>query len=238
VKSLRRCAVSVLAWSLVGCLSPFLPRGRAETVESRVAKLEKTMAPRWKDRFEKVGAPLPPDRVLLTFFKDERRLPLHVPAKGGHFVELASWKVLAASGVPGPKLREGDEQVPEGVYPIWSLNPNSRFHLSLHVGYPNAADRAQAAKEGRRGLGGDIMIHGSFVSVGCIAIGDAAIEEVFYLAAVSPLKGWRLVSLPTDLRQSSANAVVARHPWIKAVYDEALDALRSLGSGTGRPDAP
>src|SRR5204863_8498878 len=62
--------------------------------------------------------------------------------------------------------------ISEGIYPIESLNPNSRFHLSLRIGYPNAFDRAQAAKEKRTNLGGDIMIHGNSVSIGCLAMGE------------------------------------------------------------------
>src|SRR5690606_4961 len=91
--------------------------------------------------------------------------------------------VLAASGRVGPKLQYGDYQVPEGFYRIEALNPNSRFHLALRVNYPNAFDRAEAAREGRTHLGGDIMIHGSNASVGCLAMGDVVSEDLFVLAA-------------------------------------------------------
>ena len=76
-------------------------------------------------------------------------------------VRLARYPIRAASGALGPKLREGDRQVPEGVYDIESLNPNSRFHVALRVGYPNAFDRQMAGREGRTALGGDIMIRAS-----------------------------------------------------------------------------
>lgn len=232
MKSAQWLVLVVTGWLLAGCTSPLLPRSRAETVESRVRALEKTMAPLWRERLAKADANYPPDRVLLTFFKDERRLRLYVPQSDGRFVEVASWKVLAASGSPGPKLRQGDEQVPEGVYPIWSLNPNSRFHLSLHVGYPNERDRAQAARDKRTRLGGDIMIHGSMVSIGCIAIGDAAIEEVFYLAAIGNFRRWKLVSAATDLRRRHAETVtgpvVKKYPWMAAIYTDAEAELQSI----------
>ena len=61
------------------------------------------------------------------------------------------YSVLAASGVAGPKLRQGDKQVPEGVYGISFLNPSSRYDVSLRVNYPNAFDRQMAAKDGRVG---------------------------------------------------------------------------------------
>ena len=73
--------------------------------------------------------------------------------------------------------------MPEGVYAIEAFNSNSRFHLSLKLDYPNAVDRQQAALEGRDQLGGDIFLHGKDVSVGCLAMGDAAIEELFVLVA-------------------------------------------------------
>ena len=86
--------------------------------------------------------------------------------------------ILAASGVSGPK-REGDKQVPEGFYRIELLNPNSRYHLSLRVNYPNADDLERARQDGRAlsTLGGDIMIHGGSASIGCLALGDPAVGE-------------------------------------------------------------
>ena len=86
-------------------------------------------------------------------------------------------------GASGPKIQRGDKQVPEGVYGISYLNPNSAYHLSLGVNYPNAFDREMAAKDGRKNLGGDIMIHGKNVSSGCLAVGDEPAEELFVLAA-------------------------------------------------------
>ena len=78
----------------------------------------------------------------------------------------------------GPKLREGDRQVPEGVYTIANMNPNSISHLSLALSYPNDFDRARAAEDGRADntLGGSIMIHGGSGSIGCMAVGDEAAE--------------------------------------------------------------
>ena len=75
--------------------------------------------------------------------------------------------VLGMSGKLGPKLGEGDRQVPEGIHRVESLNPNSLYHLALRVGYPNEEDRKHAAQEGRTNLGSDIMIHGKNSSIGC-----------------------------------------------------------------------
>ena len=87
----------------------------------------------------------------------------------------------AQSGGPGPKLRQGDGQIPEGMYCIDLVNPNSSYHLSLRVSYPNDEDRERSAVQGITDLGGDIYIHGKDASIGCIAIGDDAIEQVFYV---------------------------------------------------------
>ena len=83
----------------------------------------------------------------------------------------------------GQELRQGDGQIPEGIYRIEHLNPMSSFYLSMKVGYPNDFDRARAKEDGRTDLGGDIFIHGSCVTIGCVPLQNGPIEEV-YLAAV------------------------------------------------------
>jgi murein L,D-transpeptidase YafK len=82
-----------------------------------------------------------------------------------------------ASGKAGPKLREGDGQVPEGIYRIDGLNPNSSYHLSLKLNYPNDFDLEQARTEGRTELGGDIFIHGKAVSIGKTRAGRVGIRS-------------------------------------------------------------
>ena len=86
-----------------------------------------------------------------------------------------SFDMCTWSGTLGPKLREGDGQSPEGFYFIKpsSLNPNSSYHLSFNLGYPNAYDRAH----GR--TGSFLMVHGDCVSIGCYAMTDAGIEEIY-----------------------------------------------------------
>ena len=105
-------------------------------------------------------------RVRLLAVKDERKLELWAAGPDGRLRYVRTWDVLAASGAPGPKLREGDRQVPEGVYRLTVLNPNSRYHLSVRVDYPNAFDRSRAREDGRTDLGGDIYVHGREESIG------------------------------------------------------------------------
>lgn len=156
----------------------------------------------WRARCAEAGLPYPPARVMLLGLKAERRLEVFAASADGPYKFLAEFPIQAASGGPGPKLREGDRQVPEGLYDIASLNPNSRFHVSLRVAYPDAEDKAHAKVEGRTNLGGDIMIHGGAASIGCLALGDPAAEELFTLAARVKT---RVAILPCDFRTGAAD---------------------------------
>jgi hypothetical protein len=172
------------------------------------------------------GVAYPPRALTLVGLKQERRLEAWA-AKGAGFVLLRSYPVLAASGGPGPKLREGDLQVPEGVYRLTHLNPASSYHLSIRVDYPNADDRAGGRAEGRTNLGGDIYIHGKSVSIGCLAIGDDAIEELYVLLADVGLANVQAILVP------GAEPLAARDDprWVADLYDRLrreLQAVRGL----------
>lgn len=196
--SFRRRAIVLIFVSL--CASSCF-RGVAERME-RARAVERTagaLAGRIESplaaSFRAAGAIYPPREVLLLAFKKERLLELWARDDAG-FRRIKSYPVLGASGGPGPKLREGDRQVPEGVYPITGLNPASAYYLALALGYPNDFDREMAARDGRSALGGDIHIHGGDFSTGCLAIGDAAIEELFLLAWRTGTKGMRVIIAP------------------------------------------
>ncbi|MGI8924636.1 MAG: L,D-transpeptidase family protein [Fimbriimonadales bacterium] len=145
----------------------------------------------------KNNIPWPPKRIYLLAFKKERQLEMWAGARTGAYVFLAEYPILGISGKQGPKLKEGDRQVPEGFYRISALNPSSRYHLSLRVDYPNADDVKFAAIP-RGQMGGDIYVHGSNVSIGCLAMGDDAIEEIFCLVAWA--KDRKIIIGPVDLR--------------------------------------
>lgn len=118
------------------------------------------------------------DPVFIRAFKEERVLELFVRNRAsGKFDLFRSYPIAAASGNLGPKLAEGDGQVPEGFYfvPPSMMNPNSRFHLAFNIGYPNAYDRAHQR------TGSAIMVHGNSVSIGCLAMTDEKIEEIYTL---------------------------------------------------------
>ena len=100
-------------------------------------------AERFMPYFHSAEVKYPPEKLILLGLKKENRL--EVWAKTGERITfIYSYPVLAASGMLGPKLREGDRQVPEGFYSIISLNPNSSYHLSMELNYPNTLDQKYA----------------------------------------------------------------------------------------------
>jgi len=128
----------------------------------------------------------PPKAILLRAFKKEGELELWVENSSGIYILAKNYSICATSGVLGPKRRFGDVQVPEGFYELDWFNPQSNFYLSLHVSYPNAADRVLGF---RQNLGGDIFLHGNCVTIGCIPITDDGIKEVYWLAVLTRNSG-------------------------------------------------
>lgn len=125
------------------------------------------------------GAPL-----YLRIFKASDELEVWVDTGERHRL-LRTWPICTWSGALGPKVRQGDGQAPEGFYEVGpqQLNPASSYHLSFNLGYPNAFDR-------HHGRTGDyLMVHGNCVSIGCYAMGDAAIEEIYSLVAAALAQG-------------------------------------------------
>ncbi len=197
---------------------PHKPR----TIEQVLAALGPSVERRLRPAFERAGLPWTPRKLTLVAFKAERRLELYASDGEEKPKFVLAYPILAASGVAGPKLREGDKQVPEGFYRIELLNPNSRYHLSLRLNYPNADDIDRAREDGRdlSTLGGDIMIHGGSASIGCLAIGDPAIEELFVLAACAGLDNVRLIIAPRDSRQGNTTAALENVPaWTAEFHD-------------------
>lgn len=116
--------------------------------------------------------------VFLRAFKEERLLEFFVwHGQSKRFRLFRTYPIAAASGTLGPKLAEGDGQVPEGFYAVEprAMKPDSAYHLAFNIGYPNEYDRAH------KRTGSAIMIHGNQVSIGCLAMTDAKIEEIYTL---------------------------------------------------------
>ncbi|MEE1612447.1 murein L,D-transpeptidase family protein [Microvirga sp. CF3016] len=127
------------------------------------------------------------DPILMRAYKKESEIEVWKRGPDGRYALLKTYPMCRWSGQLGPKTREGDRQAPEGFYTVApaQMNPNSSFHLSFDLGYPNAYDRAH----GRTGA--HLMVHGSCSSSGCFAMTDEAISEVYALARESFASGQR-----------------------------------------------
>jgi hypothetical protein len=193
-----------------------------EQVLSALGPAERRIRP----AFERAKVTWPPHNLTLLALKTERRLELYASGAEESPRFILFYPIMAASGTSGPKLREGDKQVPEGFYRIELLNPNSRYHLSLRVNYPNLDDIQVARVEGRESahLGSDIMIHGGAVSAGCLAIGDPAVEELFLLVARVGLDNVELVIAPWDFR-SEKSAPEGAHVQLYSRLQQAIESF-------------
>lgn len=189
------------------------------TVEDGLRSYEAGARERLTPALQAKGFSYPLTNFTLLTIKDASRLQLFAHDRSGRAVHIKDYPVLAKSGTLGPKLREGDGQIPEGIYKVNFLNPNSLYHLSLRLNYPNKFDQQMARRDGRTRLGGDIMIHGKNVSIGCIAIGDPGIEEIFCLATRAGIPNIRVVIVPTDWRSKPFDAKAIKGPaWLPELY--------------------
>lgn len=164
------------------------------------------------------------DPVFLRAFKEEGELELFVQdRKSKQFVLLKCYKIAQQSGELGPKQREGDGQVPEGFYHAGrsAMKPDSTYHLAINCGYPNAYDRAHER------TGSFIMIHGNCVSIGCLAMTDPLIEEIYSLCDAALQGGqsfFRIHLFPFRMSKERL-ATTTENPWhefwqnLKVGYD-------------------
>ena len=160
--------------------------------------------------FAEKGLPYPPHAMLLRALKKEAQLELWAGANDkSPLVLVKTYAICATSGKLGPKRRFGDEQVPEGFYDLDWFNPQSDFYLSMHISYPNAADRILKTVPNP---GGDIFLHGNCVTIGCIPITDDGIKEVYWLGVLVRSSGQRHLPMyifPARLSDSGFRALVA-----------------------------
>jgi len=220
----------IILWLML--MAGFISGQTAEpdkSVADRLAQYGSTARGRLKPYFESAKITYPPKQLVFAGFKQERLLEIYATDATGNFRLVRSYPILAASGHAGPKLHERDLQVPEGIYGIESLNPNSNYHLSLRVNYPNGFDQDNAKKEGRTNLGEDIMIHGKAVSAGCLAMGDEAAEDLFVLAAETGVEKIKVILSPVDFRAGREVPKTTTLPtWAPELYQEIRDELKQL----------
>jgi murein L,D-transpeptidase YafK len=155
--------------------------GQIKTTQLKFSRVKKAYDSKFdilKNEIVKAGFNVNSFEIYLRVFKQEKQLQVWMKDKNDtKFKLFKTYAICANSGELGPKRQEGDGQVPEGFYEIESFNPASSYHLSMKVNYPNASDRIKA--KGR--TGGDIMIHGECVTIGCVPIENDPIEELYIL---------------------------------------------------------
>lgn len=158
---------------------------------SRVAKAFNNCEDQLKNQFVEKGLEWPVKQMYIRSFKYNSELQVWVKNNNSDtFSHFKNYKICALAGTVGPKRMEGDYQVPEGFYYINEFNANSTYHLSLGLNYPNPSDKllSDAMRPG-----GEIYIHGSCVTVGCIPLTDPMIEELYVLSTFAKEAGQHFI---------------------------------------------
>lgn len=191
--------VAALAALALGISAPTLA---AHSIQDRLRQFGDDAAERLRSDFNRAGVPYPPGAVTLLVFKREHEVQTYAAGEDGVQRYIRTQEIEDIGSGLGPKLRQGDEKIPEGFYGVDLLNPNSAFYVSLHVTYPNAFDRARAAEDGRQRLGGSIMFHGHALSSGCVVVSNQDAEDLFTLANDTGLENLRVIISPVDFRHT------------------------------------
>ncbi|NCX95639.1 MAG: hypothetical protein EBX41_04380 [Chitinophagia bacterium] len=154
----------------------------------------------------------PPQSVYIRAFKAQNELEIWVKEPYQTTYQLYKlYHVCALSGLLGPKRKEGDKQVPEGYYYIDEFNPQSEYHLSMRISYPNYIDSLTGKKNA---LGGNIYIHGGCVTVGCLPMTNDTIEEIYILVLNAKLNGQENIPIhifPTRLNKGGWHFLVKEY---------------------------
>jgi murein L,D-transpeptidase YafK len=195
------------------CQSSFISN---QLSHPRVANAFKEKEDSLKVQLSQKGINWPVKQLYIRSFKYDSQLEVWARNSNNEtFTLFKTYKVCALSGALGPKRFEGDYQVPEGFYFINAFNPNSNYHLSLGLNYPNTSDKIRS-----NGInpGGDIFIHGTCTTVGCIPLQNHQIEELYILAALTYNEGQQFIPVhifPINFNNSKSLIVLQ-----KAVNDD------------------
>ncbi len=221
--------VSRLATCLaIGLLLPAPSPAGALTVKQAISKYGSDARKKLAPSFDQAQVRYPPKEMTWIGLKEEKELLIFARDVNGKIVQVKHYPIFGTSGTAGPKLKEGDRQIPEGFYDLTALQPNSVAHLALCINYPNDFDRANAKMDKRTNLGGDIEIHGSFWSTGCLAMGNDAIEELFVLAHDVGLDKIKLILAPNNFNCKTPTIDPANQPkWLPQLYRDLKQSMSS-----------
>lgn len=211
------------------------PTANASELNQGERRVKKARADRQgviRERFRQAGLAYPSREIFLRAFKHEAELELWARENDESFRLVTTWRIVTSSGGPGPKRREGDRQVPEGFYFVDRFNPESSYHLSLGLNYPNASDRLRSDRDHP---GSDIFIHGNDRTIGCLPLGDRAIEELYLIALDTHHRGQREIPVhifPARMAGAMwndfARAQSATNPELKEFWKELRPAYEAF----------
>jgi|GEM_PF-1411061 len=209
--------------------APLPPGSRSEDIELHlestsvlrmtVPKAIDTYGPSAREflraRCRAAGIAYPPKQLTLIGLKQEKLLLLY--SGDAEKKLIASFPLVSYSGNLGPKLRQGDLQIPEGIYRITHLE--SYNMLALGVNYPNELDSKNAVHDHRTKLGGDILVHGGSLSTGCLVVSNEDMEQVFVAVYDVGCINTKLVIAPCDLRKTKPAIDMGKQPvWLPDLY--------------------
>lgn len=199
-----------------------------QAIDRAIKRYGLRVEPRLKTYFSKAGVSYPPREVALLAFKSERKVELWARNQDESWKHIHNYPLTGFSGQLGPKLRENDKQIPEGVYKLVNFNPFSSMHLSMMINYPNNYDKQKGYQDGRRNLGNNIFIHGKDLSVGCLAVGDLAIDQLFVLARRVGLSHIQVIIAPNDMRHNKkpSTSTFAQPRWLPELYQQISESLK------------
>lgn len=229
LKTMRRIIALCLLLHGVTSLSMAPKLNWSKAVDHAITRFGLKTEPQLKTFFAKAHVDYPPRDIALLAFKKEQHIQLWAKNNTEHWHYIHTYPLTAFSGRLGPKLKERDGQIPEGIYRLTTFNPFSSMHLSMMINYPNNFDKEQAIKDGRHDLGGNIFLHGKSLSVGCLAVGDKNIDQLFLLAYRVGLNHIQLIIAPNDLRQQKpATNTFAQPRWLPELYQQLTVALNKF----------
>lgn len=199
-----------------------------ETVKSIESKIQNNVWNRLEQNLNLAGYKMDyPHKIIIVAIKEEQKLQVYSNDYNG-IKFIKEYPFTAFSGKLGPKLKEGDRQIPEGIYYVEYLNPNSSYYLSIKINYPNEFDKSKTKFSNYKKMGGDIFIHGKSATIGCIPIGDKAIEEVFLLTEKAMNNKIKVIISPRDFRKNSTYPKIEGIEWENELYDSIDKELKKL----------
>lgn len=199
-----------------------------ETIETLLPKIQNKVRARLEMSLSLAGFKMDfPKEIILVAFKEERILQVYTKDYTGIKL-LKEYPFTAYSGNLGPKLKDGDRQIPEGIYKVEYLNPNSLYYLSIKINYPNEFDKSKTQFSNIDEMGKDIFIHGKAATIGCIPIGDEAIEEVFVLTQKAINNEVKVIISPRDFRKNAKIPEVENIDWEDELYSLIKEELNAI----------